>query len=573
MHKNGLRNFSMHRNEMPAVSRSLCPTPGVPSLQGAEGLARMDPESVARRYLVNALESEQLPTFNTPQLGDRKVEFKPVGTETIPLTGTQTVKFRQFYGKVPVYGSLITVELDEQNCLLGMSSAMGEPQNIDPVARVAPAEALDMMRARVGGQIAEPAPVPELHFYFDPRTSGWRLVYVMQNVAVLPRGDGESGGGPARLVDYILDAHSGETVVELPRIQSVIGGGGGGDVTTGEETPGEGPSPAELARRALVEQAMDLLGRTRDVGVLVEGAKKTLFDRAHNVRTHDFNFQDMTFMRRLLPGQPCGSPPAWDRAAISAHANAAEVAGFYRDVLQRDGIDNRGGPIISSINCCAGEGGREWRNAAWIGTQMVYGQRLVEGEMRSYAVALDVVGHELTHGVTENTARLEYAGASGALNESYSDIFGVLISNDAEPDIGRWNWQMGEELDGTGVPIRDLSAPERYGQPAHMRDYRDLPVDEWNDWGGVHTNSGIHNKAAFNLICAPGEGGQGFLFTPRECAILFYLALTQYLSRTSGFADSRRAVTLAAQTYFRNDPAREAKVRAVDAAFDAVGVA
>ena len=129
MHKNGLRNFSMHRNEMPEVSAGLCPTPGVSSLMGADGIARMDPESVARRYLANALASDSLPAFNTPQVGAHTVEFKPVGTETVPLTGTQTVKFRQLYGKVPVYGSLVTVELDNRNCLLGMSSAMGEARS------------------------------------------------------------------------------------------------------------------------------------------------------------------------------------------------------------------------------------------------------------------------------------------------------------------------------------------------------------------------------------------------------------------------------------------------------------
>jgi bacillolysin/neutral peptidase B len=244
------------------------------------------------------------------------------------------------------------------------------------------------------------------------------------------------------------------------------------------------------------------------------------------------------------------------------------------NVLQRNGLDNQGGPFISSINCTfqnANPANKEWRNAAWIGTQMIYGQRMVNGVLRSYALARDVVAHEITHGLTDKTARLEYARESGALNESYADIFGIIVSNLGESDVDRWNWEMGEDLDLTGVPIRDMSDPPRRGQPAHMVDFRHLDPGEqpsrFNDSGWVHHNSGIHNKAAYNLMTAK-------VFTPSEAAGLYYLALTQYLSRTSGFSDSRRAVVLAAQTLFRSDPAevRDAKLAAIAAAFDAVGI-
>lgn len=199
---------------------------------------------------------------------------------------------------------------------------------------------------------------------------------------------------------------------------------------------------------------------------------------------------------------------------------------------------------------------------------MVYGQRSVNGELRSYAVAVDVVAHEMTHGLTDNTARLEYKGESGALNESYSDIMGTIIANSQKPDIDSWNWEMGEELDGTGVPLRDLSDPARRGQPAHMRDY----VNTTRDNGGVHTNSGIHNKAAYNVISA--KNSQGHLFTPQDVATLFYLALTLHLSRTSGFSDSRRAVELVAKSLFRKDPpdVLDEKVSAISAAFEDAGI-
>jgi Zn-dependent metalloprotease len=308
-----------------------------------------------------------------------------------------------------------------------------------------------------------------------------------------------------------------------------------------------------------------------------------LSDTLRNVRTHDFLFQDARLLRRRLPGDFVANPPdPWLQAAISAHINAVAVAEFLLDVFHRAGLDNRGGPLISSVNCTSRNldpNNREWRNAAWIGTQMIYGQRMVNGDLRSYAVARDVVAHEIIHGLTDHTARLEYQLESGALNESYSDIFGIIIANWQPPDGGdveTWDWQMGEDLDATGVPLRDISDPERRGQPAHLDQMRTLSPgevpDRSNDFGWLHRNSGIHNKAAYHLLTAKENGA--VVFTPREVAGLFYLALTQYLSRTSGFSDSRTGVRLAAQTYFRQDDPDmlASKLAVIDNAFDAVGI-
>src|SRR6185436_1338537 len=105
----------------------------------------------------------------------------------------------------------------------------------------------------------------------------------------------------------------------------------------------------------------------------------------------------------------------------------------------------------------------------------------------------------------------------------------------------------------------------------HMDEYAFLAVGPDSDWGGVHVNSGIHNKAAFNLLTSKDANGQ-LTFDPREVAALFYLALTQHLSRTSRFIDSRRGVELAARTLFRRDPRLEEKMAAIGSAFDAVGI-
>lgn len=310
----------------------------------------------------------------------------------------------------------------------------------------------------------------------------------------------------------------------------------------------------------------------REIECAANGPGFVLRDATRNVATFDFSFRNINAEFGRLPGTVVSNQPPkpWSPAAISAHANATEVVDFLAKVLRRNGLDNAGGPVISSINCVDRPGTQEWKNAAWVGTQMVYGQRKVGSRLRSYAAAKDVVAHEIFHGLTDKTSRLEYRGQSGALNESYSDIFGIIVSNINQANIAKWDWRLGEDLTGTGMPIRNLADPTKHNQPAHMNNYLRLPETREGDWGGVHWNSGIHNKAAHTILTTR-RGGQ-FLFTATQVAAIFYLALTQSLSRTSDFSASRRAVELWARSLFRNDADRDVKVKAVSDAFAGVGI-
>ena len=567
VNRNGLRNFAIHSQDN---AQALGDFLGV-SASGVGGaaldLSTVNAETAARHYLQSALESTDLPTFNSPEVSGEKGEFKILGTEAVPLTGTQTVKFRQVYRKIPVYGSLVTIELDDSNNLVSLNSGLGEPSNVDPVAKISPAQALEAVKRYAGYGSSPLDATPRLFYFYDNDTRRWRLVYVTENVQKVPaseeaspvahpfsvsdadlQGGGALPSGLPEFMDYVVDAHSGELVAELPRTHNVQ------------------------------DNARDDLNINRQIEVSAgNGGGRDLFDPINNIKTHDFNFRNIKspVNFNLLPGGVVQNPPApWSPAAVSAHFNATEVAKFLKNVLLRNGLDNLGMPIISSINCVASIGTREWRNAAWLGAkkQMVYGQRDVGGgALRSYAVSLDVVAHEVLHGLTDNTAKLVYRGMSGALNESYSDIFGIIVSNIHENDIGRWNWQLGEDLNLNGVPIRDLSDPTLHNQPAHMNDYRDLPLDDDNDLGGVHINSGIHNKAAYNLLTTQTAGGS-FLFTGKDVAALYYLTLSQQLAATSGFSDSRRGAEVVARTLFRNDADKDEKIAAVGSAFDAVGI-
>jgi Zn-dependent metalloprotease len=299
------------------------------------------------------------------------------------------------------------------------------------------------------------------------------------------------------------------------------------------------------------------------------------------VATFDFSFRNIVADRQELPGNPIRRPPAWDGNAVSAHTNLTRVAAYLRHVVFRDGVDNLGSPLVASVNCVGADApGRDWPNAQWVAfkRQVVFGQLRVpagpgESVLRSYAASPELVAHEVFHGVTDSSSHLSFVGMPGALNESYSDIFGVLVRNADEGDIGRWLWTIGVGLGSDGGAIRDLREPSRFGQPEHMNDYRQLPLGEDSDWGGVHVNSGIHNKAAYRLMNSRGSGGH-FLFQPMALAYVFHRALTMHLSRQSTFADSRAAIRLSVQTLFRAGPQSrlERAVAAVAAAFDGAGI-
>jgi Zn-dependent metalloprotease len=544
--ENGLKTFSIHSKDE-ASNQSMAALSAEesahPSFAAAAGVTSVDPETVARRYLDLALGSSAVRNFTAPVADQVPSEFKSLDTETIPLTGTTIVKFRQYFSKIPVYGSLVTVELDESNKLLGINSALGAPQSVSPVARISPADAVKAVKAYPGHTKDLDKIVPRLNYYFDRAASKWRLVFILEDVPVVPKTKGRS---PV-LMDYVVDAHSGKVVTAMPRTPTV----------------------------AVQETAPDGLGTPRTFEVDKAGNSEVLKDLTLNIQTFDFKFNDPVQQSRSLPGTPIKNPPKFPPAAVSAHANAAAVSTFLRMVLKRNNIDNQGGLMRSSVNCVDASDspdGKEWINAFWNGEQMVYGQRHNGAGFLSMSVALDVVGHEMFHGVTDMTSRLEYTFQSGALNESYSDIFGIIIANQPVADTRTWKWQIGAGLQTNGQPFRDMSDPTLRGQPAHMRDFKVRPNTRAGDNGGVHTNSGIHNKAAFNILTAVNGGA--LVFKPEEVAAFFYLAVTQRLSRTSQFTDSRTAVLDSARTLFRNlaPAALDEKISAIEAGFTAVGI-
>lgn len=247
--------------------------------------------------------------------------------------------------------------------------------------------------------------------------------------------------------------------------------------------------------------------------------------------------------RQTLPGTSVTSTTAtaWTSpAAVDAHAYAAGVYDFYKNVLGRSGIDGNNGAIVSTVNF-----GNAYNNAFWDGNQMAYGDG--DGRtFRAFSAGLDVVAHELTHGVTERSSNLVYQNQSGAMNESVSDIFGAIIEHYVKPESQKV-WTMGESIALGNVGLRDFADPRTQQQPAHMSQY----VNTTDDNGGVHTNSGIPNNAAY-LMTMGGRNPVSSVQVPagigyEKAAKVWYRANTQYFTSTTDFAGAARGTQSAAR--------------------------
>lgn len=244
-------------------------------------------------------------------------------------------------------------------------------------------------------------------------------------------------------------------------------------------------------------------------------------------------------------------------AAVDAHFFTGKVYDYYKSHFNRNSWDDAGGRLRNVVHYRS-----RYNNAFWNGIIMTYG----DGDgvvFASLAGAFDVIVHEITHGVTQATAALEYRGQSGALNESYSDVIACMA------DSG--NWQIGEDVYTPSVggdALRDLSDPHQGGsgpadrgwQPATMNEYLYTPYTSDYDNGEVHTNSGIPNHAAYYVASSIGHA---------RTEQIYYRTLAYYLTPKSVFIDARLLSLQATADLYGGGGAEYA---AVAAGFDNVGI-
>jgi Thermolysin metallopeptidase, alpha-helical domain/Thermolysin metallopeptidase, catalytic domain/Emfourin len=262
-----------------------------------------------------------------------------------------------------------------------------------------------------------------------------------------------------------------------------------------------------------------------------------------------------------------GDPPTGDTAVGEAYDGLGDTWRLWREAYGRNSLDGRGLPLLATVHY-----GRRYDNAFWDGTRMVFG----DGDgvvFLGFTRSLDVIGHELAHGVTQFTSGLNYQGQSGALNESVSDVFGVLVTQyRLGQSADEADWLVGADLlapDVAGVALRSMAAPgtayddPRLGsdpQPAHLDDYVDTTADN----GGVHINSGIPNKA-FHVV-ATTLGG----FAWERAGQVWYDTITGDIRADCDFT-TFAGLTLAAAVA-RYGP-RSEEAEAVRVGWDAVGLA
>lgn len=266
---------------------------------------------------------------------------------------------------------------------------------------------------------------------------------------------------------------------------------------------------------------------------------------------------------RALPGQRAradGGRQVRDVSVNEAWDGAGKTWDYFRNVHARHSIDDRGMCIESTVHF--GEG---FSNAHWNGRQMIYGDG--DGKyFRRFTSSLDVIAHELTHGVSQYAAGLGARGQTGALAEHFSDVFGLLVKQySLKQTAARANWLVGADLFTRrvhGHAIRSMKAPGtayddrvlgKDPQPSHMRGY----VKTSGDDGGVHINCGIPNHAFYRVAML--VGGRAWEVAGR----IWYRALTFELGPRSRFQHCADATARAAgDLYGRNSEPQQAVIAA-----------
>lgn len=282
--------------------------------------------------------------------------------------------------------------------------------------------------------------------------------------------------------------------------------------------------------------------------------RRTIYDLEHSTQ---------------LPGKLIreeGGSKSKDRHVNEAYDFSGSTYDFYSQVFNRNSVDARGMRLDSSVHY-----DRDYDNAFWNGAQMIYGDG--DGTVfQRFTKCRDVIGHELTHGVTQYEAGLAYHDQPGALNESFSDVFGSLVKQwKLKQTAAQADWLIGAGLLAKGikgVALRSMKAPGtayddphlgKDPQPAHMKDYFKGNAD----YGGVHINSGIPNHAFY--LVATTLGGNAW----DRAGKIWYDTLCNLLGANASFKDAAKATMRSAGNIFGN---RSKEQIAVKSAWQQVGV-
>jgi len=497
------------------------------------------------------------------KISDDHTDFSSIKTWTDKLKTTHQ-KLRQTYKGIPIEGAEVILHTDENGRinLLNGNYYSSDQLNKAYDKNLTASQAEEIVRSKLKNYKADldktlKSRSFQLEFdqwdtdlVFYPHEEELKLSYHIEVYANL--GDFRT---------FVVDATDGTILKEFSNICSIHGHGHSHGHNSNIELI-SGPESANAA---------DLFDQSREINTysangtfylidisrsMFDGDQSRLPDDANGVigtldakntapQNDNFKYDDVKSSNNSWAGSPEG---------VSAHYNAGRAYEYFEVVHGRESTNNEGANILSFVNV-ADEDGGSMENAYWNGLAIWYGNG---GSMfLPLARALDVAGHEITHGVVQEEANLAYEGESGALNESFADIFGTMIE--------RENWAIGEQVIRGGGALRNMADPHNgastgdFGngwQPKHYNErYRGR-----EDNGGVHLNSGIPNHAFYLLA----QAFDNDITKPEQ---IYYRALTTYLTKSSQFIDARNAVIRSARDLYG-----ETEAQAAANAFDEVGI-
>jgi thermolysin len=468
------------------------------------------------------------------------------------VAGRAHERYDQYHRGVRVFGADVAEQLNGGQVVSAFGNVY-DGVDVDTSPAIEADRAREIIEARAGVEIGR---APEL--------------------VILPQGDSYvltwrvRAATPGDVREYFVDARDGTIAFDYSDLQtqSAVGRGQGvlGDPKKVSVSPSGGQFVTTDRLRPPAINTYDMRGDfVRTINYLNEVIQLTTNDLASDADN------------------------SWtDGAVVDAHVYAGWTYDYYFKRFSRRGLDNRDLPLINIVHPARRADFVQtfpivpdfYLNAGYYGDGvMLYGEGLPAGRtiggqtVDFFSAALDIVAHELTHGVTQYTSNLIYQNESGALNEAFSDIMGTAVEfYFQQPGSGtlRADYLMGEDVFRPGG-IRSASDPQAYGDPDHYS----RRFTGSDDNGGVHTNSGIANNAFYLAI----EGGtnrtsglsvQGVGAANREqIERVFYRAFTQMLPANATFAVARAATVQSARDLFGANSAAE---RAMTQAWTAVGV-
>ncbi|NBI29050.1 M4 family metallopeptidase [Chengkuizengella marina] len=457
-------------------------------------------------------------------------DFDIISTESDEL-GMTHYKTQFTVDGIPVYGAELSVHTDNNGVVISINGQV-EPKLVNKKwsksIKLSSSKAIEVAENELSFTPEEDTYTTEqtADLYMYHHEGKWMPVYIVELQFLEPYIGREF---------FFIDAKKGNVLKSYNRIEDM----------------------------AQIGKGTGLSGEVRDINTYLYNGTYYLYDVTRDgiIKTYDAN--DRYQRGSLVIDSNNNFNSTRQKAAVDAHHYAGVAYDYFLDNHNRNSYDNRGSDFITSVHVGDPEGG-SYINAAWVGTQWIYGDGGIASngnEYTPFSESLDVVAHEVTHAVTDYSANLVYENQPGALNESFSDIFGILIEADYEGSV---DWLLGEDIftpDIDGDAMRYMYDPTLNGkQPAHMDDFVQLPNTREGDWGGVHINSGIPNKAFYNIATDIGLEKSGKIY---------YRALTRYLTSQSQFIDARNALLQSAADLYGTN---SAEYNAVANGYASVGI-